>query len=244
MQETNEFDRLLSAVTHEIRNPVTLINSYLQLLSKSYPAICDFTYWNDLNAEMERLKALLADLSSCSSASRLHMERIDLSAYLRGYERTVRALFPQAQDISFSLRIADGLPCVMADAVKLRQVLDNLVRNAVEAIESVRHTLESIPQTRTDVVLNDQSSASFFVRLEAYPQNEYLCISVCDNGCGIRTENVPTLFEPFVTQKAQGTGLGLSICRRIAQAHGGNLILASCAQPTEFRLLLPAEIRR
>lgn len=225
MQETKDFEVLLSAITHEIRNPVTLINSYLQLMSQKYPEICTFTYWDMVQAEMTHLRELLADISSWQTVH-LHRVSTDMNVYLRSCADALAPFFLRMPDVAFTCRFDPSLPQMMIDPGKIRQVLDNLVRNSLEAIAPAA---------------GDPDRAPHYICLGARRENGFLCIFVRDNGCGIPEGESAALFEPFVTRKPHGTGLGLPICARIAQAHGGALICSSEREPTEFQLLLPEE---
>jgi two-component system sensor kinase FixL len=100
------------------------------------------------------------------------------------------------------LRIAPELPEVAVDRIQVQQFVVNLIRNAVEAMESERRELT----------------------VSAAPDGDGgVAIRVADTGPGLPPEVAERLFQPFVTTKPQGMGIGLSICRSIVQAHGGEL---------------------
>jgi two-component system sensor kinase FixL len=127
--------------------------------------------------------------------------------------------------VSVALDVSDDLPVVHGDAVQLQQVVLNLLRNAMEAIEDAR--------------MRDERITVAARRLEAPDRIE---ISVMDSGPGIATEMIERLFHPLVTSKTDGLGLGLSICASILQTHGGRIWLhAGNAGATEFRFSLPLE---
>ena len=116
------------------------------------------------------------------------------------------------------LQIQPDLPSITADPVKLRQLLTNLVRNALEA---------------------GCTSLTF----SAFLDSGSLKMTLSDNGSGIPEEYQPTLFEPFVTHKSGGTGLGLALSRKIAEAHGGQLLLSSSnSSGTCFTVILPTKM--
>jgi two-component system, LuxR family, sensor kinase FixL len=127
--------------------------------------------------------------------------------------------------VSVTLDVSDDLHVVHGDAVQLQQVVLNLLRNAMEAIEDAR--------------MRDGRITVAARRLEAPDRIE---ISVMDSGPGIATEMIERLFHPLVTSKTDGLGLGLSICASILQTHGGRIWLhAGNAGATEFRFSLPLE---
>jgi two-component system sensor kinase FixL len=109
--------------------------------------------------------------------------------------------------------------CVQADRVQLQQVLVNLVRNAVEAVEEGR-----TPR----------------IEIAARPEGAGALISVRDYGAGIAEHVLPTIFDSFVSTKPQGMGVGLSISRTIVEAHGGTLTAESApGQGATFHIALP-----
>ena len=120
-----------------------------------------------------------------------------------------------------SLELDHTLPPVLVDQVQIQQVVLNLVRNAVEAMEQVERR-ELTVGTRT------------------IPQQGVAEVIVADTGRGIAPEVADRLFQPFVTTKATGMGLGLSICREIVEAHHGRLTTAPASSGgTVFRVALP-----
>jgi PAS domain S-box-containing protein len=116
----------------------------------------------------------------------------------------------------------ESLPKARANRVQLEQLLFNLIRNAIDAMEFVA-----------------ASSRELLVRTEV-DDSENLIIVIQDSGTGIDPENVDRIFEPFFTTKSQGMGMGLSICRSIVEAHHGRLWMEPRVdQGSTFRISLP-----
>jgi len=105
-------------------------------------------------------------------------------------------------NIHVSLHLGPDLPDVQVDRVQVQQVLLNLLRNAVEAMEN---------QARRELTVTAQ------------PETGYVRISVADTGPGVLPDIAAQLFQPFVSTKADGMGIGLSVCRTIVESHGGRL---------------------
>ena len=85
MHTNEKYELLLSAISHEIRNPVTLINSYLQLISSAHPEVGTFEYWNTVGEEMQHLKTLLGDLSLFNNSMKIHPISLDLNKWIHAY---------------------------------------------------------------------------------------------------------------------------------------------------------------
>ena len=123
------------------------------------------------------------------------------------------------QGVRVSLRCERNLPDVVVDKIQIQQVALNLIRNAIEAMETANRRELTIGVSQHD------RFAFFFV---------------ADTGTGIATEIAEQLFQPFVTSKANGMGVGLSICRTIIEAHGGRIAArANDGGGTVFEFTLP-----
>ena len=207
---------LLSQISHEIRNPVTLINSFLQLFESHHPEIVKDDCWEKVMENMNFLKALLEEFSSFNNSAKLHLQEINLDHIFR---ETVESITPICQDLGISVlyQKETAVPLICADPTKIRQVLLNLLTNAREAIGS-------------------QGLIRCYLSCDG--ENIYLCVK--DTGTGIPISYQKDIFEPFVTHKQGGTGLGLAICKRIVSAHNGHIFFRSAAgEKTAFTVILP-----
>jgi len=121
------------------------------------------------------------------------------------------------------LKLDDGLPLVQADSKQLQQVFINLITNAVDAIKTKgRITIETYTESAN--------------RGEA----KYVVVAISDTGTGITPEDLPKIFNPFFTRKAEGTGLGLPITQRILHQHSGIIDVESkLGFGTTFYMKLP-----
>ena len=206
----------ISTISHEIRNPLTLIYSTLQMIEASNPEVLNIRHWSDLHSDIEYMKQLLEELSAYNNGQRLSPSSTDFDIFLKKISLSFASSIIET-DIEFISRIEPELPVMPADSIKLREVLLNLLGNA------------------RDAVLIQQSTCS----------NHLDSACNCDNGCGIAPEHLSSIFEPFVTYKSSGTGLGLPLSRRIIEAHGGTLTVHSepnlpdCQLKITFTLTIP-----
>ncbi len=214
----------LSAISHEIRNPLTLVYSTLQLIELQHPDITSIRHWDHLKQDVEYMNALLSELSAYNNSERLRIDTIDSSDYFRRISLSFAASIVDTP-IEFSSQIPSNLPPLQADSLKLREVLFNLLANAKDAVLSSLESKISLAPQITFAVCQKQ---------------EHLEFSIRDNGCGISQEELSHIFEPFVTYKPQGTGLGLSIANRIVHAHKGTISVTSAPDVgTCFLLTFP-----
>jgi signal transduction histidine kinase len=213
--------RLLADVTHELRTPLTVMQGNLEgVLDGVYPA--DAEHLAPILEEMRVLSRLIDDLRTLalaeSGALTLHREPVDL-AVLAG--ETAAAFRAQAQQAGVRLEVdgGDDLPLLALDPVRLREVLANLVANAL------RYTPAG-GEVRIGLRAGAAGGATITVR---------------DTGAGIAPEALPHVFDRFYkSDESRGTGLGLAIARNLAEAHGGRLTAASQpGQGTVMTLELP-----
>ena len=112
------------------------------------------------------------------------------------------------QQVEIAVKVHPGLPMILADTVQIEQVLLNLLRNAMEAMEAAN------TEQRLIIIEAQRNS------------RQAIEISVADSGPGVTAEMTKTIFEPFTTTKSFGLGMGLSISRPIIESHGGSLRMA------------------
>ena len=91
MNTAEKYEVLLSTISHEIRNPVTLINSYLQLISAAHPEVGKFEYWDTVGEEMQHLKVLLTELSHFNNSMCIHPISLDMNTWLPAYTLHAKA---------------------------------------------------------------------------------------------------------------------------------------------------------
>ena len=211
----------LRIISHEIRNPLTLVYSTIQLIEHQHPEVTGYRHWDSLKKDTEYMQQLLDELSSFNNGSKLTVSSFSLSALLKQIAVSYAASLADT-DIEFTSYIAPDLPSIEGDSVKLKEVILNLLRNAADAVDN-RSTDKRVHL----FAACDISSGQIFLKIQ-------------DSGCGIPKEHLSDIFTPFVTYKQGGTGLGLAITDRIVTAHHGKISVESMPDAgTTFTIILP-----
>lgn len=175
----------ISTISHEIRNPLTLVYSNLQFLENEFPELLPSKHWKNMHQDIEYMKQLLEELSDFNNGDRLSLQSLDTNTFLRSVALSFATSILDT-DIQMTSKIPPALPVIQADPVKLRQLLLNLLTNAKAAVLS-------------PALKNPEQLPSIF--LEARLAEQSLVIEIRDNGCGITSEQRDKIFEPFVTYK-------------------------------------------
>jgi len=215
-----EIGRLSAGIAHEINNPLSVISYATQLLlrEQGLPPF-QIEMLERIENETDRLKTLTGGLLSFSRSGERRQRLTDINETVRDALRLLR--FETARKQIELHECLTALPLVPMDANKIKQVVINLVMNAIQALgERGNITLKTFQ-----------------------PEPDTVELSVADDGPGIPSDVQKRMFEPFFTTKkeGEGTGLGLYICRSIVSDHGGTIWVESTpGEGTIFRIRLPA----
>jgi PAS domain S-box-containing protein len=182
-----------------------------------------------------RAADLCQQMLAYAGKGKIVSDRIDLSELVRGTTALLEVTLKK--NARLDLRLAPGLPPVLADPTQLRQIVMNLVINAGDAITGPAGQITVTTFARqADAALLHSALGS-----PDLPPGTYAGLEVRDNGSGMAAETIARIFEPFFTTKFSGRGLGLSAVLGIVQSHRGALFVESQpGQGSTFRLLLPA----
>ena len=217
-QANRSKSEFLANMSHEIRTPMTAILGFANLLNDSLTAPAQIEAVETIRRNGEYLVEIINDILDLSKieAGRLQLDRGPCSPReITAEVVNLLRLRSQAKGLSLEHAIDDGVPRIIeSDALRLRQVLLNLVGNAIKFTEH--------GSVRIDVRLVEDRDAGELVRFD-----------IADTGIGIQAERLSELFQPFnqgdtsVTRRFGGTGLGLALSRRLAQLLGGEIAVAS-----------------
>jgi len=222
LEETEQQRRsALADVSHELRTPLTVIQGNLEaLLDGVYPA--DAEHVQPILEETRVLERLIDDLRTLTLVEAgslvLHREPTDLGALLNEVAASYRSRAEQA-GISLTVNVADDVPTLDIDPARIREVVSNLLTNAL------RHT----PRDGK-------------VELSAQLVDDHVEVTVHDTGSGIPPAQLDRIFDRFYrSPDSPGSGLGLPIAKSLVEAHGGNITAASgLGDGTTMRFTLPS----
>ena len=184
----------------------------------------------------ERAAQLTKQLLAYAGKGRFVTELLDLSQQVHEISGMVQTSIPRT--VQLRLELAEGLPCIEADAAQIQQVIMNLVINGAEAIPEGKTGTVLIATSVQDV---DDAYIQATVPGADIKQGRYVTLEVQDTGVGIAPDAISRIFDPFFTTKFAGRGLGLAAVRGIVQGHGGAMkVYSTPGRGTTFKLLFPA----
>ncbi len=219
---------LSAGIAHEIRNCLNPISGSVEVLQRELKVKGENARLLELIVrESERLDNFIRELLDYARERPLKCETLDLAELLRDLV-DVAERHPDAEGKHLSFSNSGEDVSVHVDSEQMRQVLMNLVLNALEAVEAEGKVEVRIASRR------ERSGKG------AGSNGPWVCVEVQDNGIGIAAPEVDLIFEPFYSTKRGGTGLGLAIANRIVERHGGELEVESrLGAGTTMRLWVP-----
>jgi len=194
--------QLAAGIAHEIRNPLTSLKGFLQLMMQS--STYNREYTEVMFSEFNRLELIISEFLVLARPQAVAFKEQQIERIL---EDVNVLLNTQAilKNISLELAYEDNLPPVYCNEKELKQLFINMIKNAIEAMDS-------------------EGDISISARMD---KDGYLLVKVSDQGKGIPKEQLERMGEPFYTTKDKGTGLGLMISQKIIDNHKGTLIFLS-----------------
>lgn len=236
--------RLAAGVAHEVKNPLAMIGMGLELLARRLPD--DDTKGRETIERMkrgiDRAKKIVRGLVDYSSDRRLELQGHDPNKLVAEALELVEYQLVQA-GITIDFTPGADLPEVDADQTKIEQVLVNLFINAMHSMEG-GGTLSVSTEWVSMVNVEHDEGSRLKERLRTGDQ--MISILVQDTGKGIPGDVLNKLFDPFFTTKSTGigTGLGLTVSRKIAELHGGDLILANREDGPGAQAMLTLRVKK
>ncbi|UVI28845.1 two-component system sensor histidine kinase NtrB [Paenibacillus spongiae] len=202
MERLSLVGQMAASITHEIRNPMAVIRGFIQLMRERSPEHQQ-EYFRIVMEELDRANGIINDFLSLAQNRIIEKESCSLHDIIHDLMPLLLA-DANMRGQTIELKLDEYMPRLMLNAKEMKQLILNLARNGMEAMD---HT--GILKICTQVT------------------SDHVELRVIDEGCGIPKEQLERLFEPFYTTKARGTGLGLPLCLSIVERHGGQIRVES-----------------
>ncbi len=228
LDRVNTMEEMSSTVAHELNQPLATIANYVKgcihrLNNGEYEVSEIISALERAAQQAERAGSILHRIKSFVRKRQLFLEPVAIEELLNNIPNLLSEEVLQESKIEISiLPSPEQLPVMLLDKIQLEQVLSNLLRNSIEALQNhVEQPRQLIIKTTLDAL-------------------QTLTITVRDNGPGIPLAFLPKLFDLYFTTKTSGMGVGLSICRTIIEAHGGHIVASNNSEGGAcFQITLP-----
>ncbi|MBU7007319.1 two-component system sensor histidine kinase NtrB [Phosphitispora fastidiosa] len=210
--------QLAAGAAHEIRNPLTSVRGFIQLLKKELEGTPKEEYISIIISEIDRVNTIISKLLKLTKPAVLNK----IEANISNLFSDIRVLMESEaflKNITITENFPDSLPPVQIDCEQIKQVIINIVRNSFEAMPE---------------------GGNIVIRGTEREKERQVCLEISDTGEGMTEETIRQMFMPFFTTKDSGTGLGLAVSQAIVESHGGRLeVISKLGEGTKTRLYLP-----
>jgi len=214
----NVVGELAAGIAHEIRNPMTALKGFIQLLEASVEE--DYSnYFSIITSELQRIESIITEFLILAKPQALKCVEKDLNVIVK---ETIDLLNGEALlcDVMLIPMLVEGPIELYCEPNQLKQVLINLIKNAIESMKD---------------------GGNVTIRTESCT-NQHVKLTVTDEGCGMSETKLKKLGEPFYTTKERGTGLGLMVSYKIIKEHGGEVeVISTEGVGTSFSIVLPCQ---
>ncbi len=215
-EKLNVISQLAASVAHEVRNPLTTVNGFLQLINQDQNITEKQRSYIDITlSELQRAQSIINDYLSLAKPNNSSTHVVNISEELT---KTVELMtsYTNIQNIEVTSSIEDSL-FINGNKDEIKQVLINLIKNAIEAIDK-----------------------DGLLQITAFPKNQDIIVKITDNGHGMSKEQLSRIGTPFYSTKDKGTGVGLTICFQIIDQLKGSIDVESAVgKGTSFIIKLP-----
>ncbi len=210
--------QMTSSFIHEFRNPLTSVQGFIQLLKADFP---NMRYLDIISSELDQLNFRISQFLLLSKKELIGKEK-DYFKLNKLIDEVLNFLYPSILDgkVKVIKELCEEIT-LHGYADEIRQVFINIIFNAIDVLN---HHANPQPTIEINSTLED---------------NQYIIVTISNNGPAIPTELQKTIFEPFFTTKKLGTGLGLFVCKEIIEKHKGKLACNSTPNKTTFSIHLP-----
>ncbi|MBB6445465.1 C4-dicarboxylate-specific signal transduction histidine kinase [Bacillus benzoevorans] len=202
--------QMAAGISHEIRNPMTTVRGFLQLLSTKDECSNFHEYFTLMIDELDRANSIITEFLSMGNTRTTDLQELDLNTIILDISPLLHA-DASNQNKQIRLETSSAIPCLPLNRNEIRQLILNLYRNGLEAM-----------------------SEGKILTIRTYMENGQVVLAVKDQGEGIKLEVLEKLGTPFFTTKDNGTGLGLGVCYAIAARHHAKIEIDTGSEGTTF----------
>jgi PAS domain S-box-containing protein len=217
LDRLNLVGEMAASIGHEIRNPMTTVRGYLQLLRENKYYHQEIEFFDLMIEELDRANSIITEFLSLAKNKMVELKLTSLNIIISKLLPLVQAK-AMSRDQHIYVELGD-LPDILLDNKEIRQLILNLVNNGMDSISSAGG-----------------------VTIRTFVENGKVVLAIQDQGHGIDRELLNKLGTPFFTTKEQGTGLGLAICYRIATRHKAQIDIETSSTGTTFFIRFPSPI--
>ena len=220
--------KVVSMIAHDLRNPLSSIKMVLQMYQrKNQDELCQISL-----QQVRYMEAILEDLLTYSKPEQRQAQWLDFNKLVQQTCMAQERL-ANAHSVKIELQLDDKLPTLYADPIKLKQALQNILVNGIQACQTADNNKQAKVRIRSQLLLLNKplseisrtNSELVFTNKNHQPSGDhkkpYLFVEIFNTGTAIDSNIIEQVFEPFFTTKASGTGLGLAIVKRIIELHHG-----------------------
>lgn len=218
LDRLNLVGQMAAGIGHEIRNPLTIVRGYLQILGAKPQNEAQKSIFNIMISELDRANFIISEFLSLVKTNKTEVQLQNLNDILDQLYPLLEAdTFTQNKQIEY---IPGNIPDLEINKKEISQLVLNLTRNGLEAMK-----------TRGRLTI------------KTYVENDKVTLAIEDEGCGISVKDLEKLGTPFFTTKENGTGLGLATSYKIAQSHNAKIEIDTGPKGTKFLISFPIPFR-
>lgn len=219
LDRLNLVGEMAASLGHEVRNPMTTVRGFLQLLANKQSNAHQREYYSLMIEELDRANSLITEYLSLAKNKKIQLKSYNLNEIIENLLPLLRAN-AAINDVLIETKFND-IPELYLDCSEISQLVLNIVSNGIEAMPSGGQ-----------------------LTVETYMEQDDVILSIKDKGIGIPPELLNRIGEPFVTTKEKGTGLGMAVCYSICEKHHAQINIETGKTGTTFFINFPIEKRR
>lgn len=198
LERLNLVGEMATNIGHEIRNPMTTVRGYLQLLAENEKYRTEIEYFDLMIEELDKANLVITEFVSLAKNKLVELKPANINNVINQVMPLIQAkTLLRNQQIKAEL---ENLPDMLMDAKEIRQLLMNLIENGIDSMPSGGK-----------------------ITIKTYMEKGHQVLAIKDEGHGIKAQDISKLGTPFFTTKDKGTGLGLAVCYRIAAHHNAKI---------------------